>query len=244
MLQSNSEGKLIDFLQQAYREHVEGIIINPGAYTHYSYALYDAIKGNDIPTVEVHLSNVHQREDFRHVSVTAPACIGQLCWLWRVWLCDGDGSAGSVQGREKSMKIVIVGLGVIGGWFALAGKQAGYDDVYGVDTNAETLEKAEKMGIIRKGCKEGEGIFPGGGSGRPWRSMPELIRAFVEQNQALFKKGCIVTDTHRHQAPIYSRDHRGPAGGRGVTCPGTPWQGVRKRASILPAQRCSRAPTI
>ena len=67
VLQSNSEGKLIDFLQQAYREHVEGIIINPGAYTHYSYALHDAIKGNDIPTVEVHLSNVHQREDFRHV---------------------------------------------------------------------------------------------------------------------------------------------------------------------------------
>ena len=58
------------------------------------------------------------------------------------------------------MKIVIVGLGVIGGSFALALKQAGYDDVYGVDTNAETLEKAEKMGIIRKGCKEGKAFFP------------------------------------------------------------------------------------
>ena len=91
VLQSNSEGKLIDFLQQAYREHVEGIIINPGAYTHYSYALHDAIKGNEIPTVEVHLSNVHQREDFRHVSVTAPACIGQLC---------GFGAFGYVMAME------------------------------------------------------------------------------------------------------------------------------------------------
>lgn len=88
---ATEEGKLIDFLQQAYREHVEGIIINPGAYTHYSYALHDAIKGNDIPTVEVHLSNVHQREDFRHVSVTAPACIGQLC---------GFGAFGYVMAME------------------------------------------------------------------------------------------------------------------------------------------------
>lgn len=79
IVQSNSEGKLIDFLQQAYHEHVDGIIINPGAYTHYSYALHDAIKGNAIPTVEVHLSNVHAREEFRRISVTAPACIGQLC---------------------------------------------------------------------------------------------------------------------------------------------------------------------
>lgn len=79
VLQSNSEGTLIDYLQQAYAQRVDGIIINPGAYTHYSYALHDAIKGNDIPTVEVHLSNVHQREAFRQNSVTAPACIGQLC---------------------------------------------------------------------------------------------------------------------------------------------------------------------
>ena len=72
VLQSNSEGALIDALQQAYYDKVEGIVIN-------SYALHDAIKGNGIPTVEVHLSNIHAREAFRRTSVTAPACIGQIC---------------------------------------------------------------------------------------------------------------------------------------------------------------------
>lgn len=77
--QSNIEGEIINFIQKAYYEKFEGIIINPGAYTHYSYALHDAIKGVSIPTVEVHLSNIHAREEFRKTSVTAPACIGQLC---------------------------------------------------------------------------------------------------------------------------------------------------------------------
>ena len=99
------------------------------------------------------------------------------------------------------MKIVIVGLGVIGGSFALALKQAGYDDVYGVDTNAETLEKAEKMGIIRKGCKEGKAFFPEADL-IILAIYPKLIRAFVEQNQALFKKGCIVTDTTGIKRPF------------------------------------------
>lgn len=78
--QSNSEGEIIDFLQKAYFEEYEGVVINPGAYTHYSIAIHDAIKGNTgIPTVEVHISNVHAREDFRKESKTAPACIGQIC---------------------------------------------------------------------------------------------------------------------------------------------------------------------
>lgn len=78
MLQSNSEGEIIDFIQKAYFENYEGIIINPGAYTHYSYAIHDALKGFDIPAVEVHLSNIHTREEFRRKSVTAPACVGQI----------------------------------------------------------------------------------------------------------------------------------------------------------------------
>lgn len=75
--QSNYEGKLIDLLQK-YRRKVDGIIINPGAYTHYSYAIYDCIKGIAIPTVEVHLSDIDSREDFRKISVIKPACIAQI----------------------------------------------------------------------------------------------------------------------------------------------------------------------
>ncbi|MEG1255737.1 type II 3-dehydroquinate dehydratase [Clostridium sp.] len=79
LLQSNIEGEIINFIQRAYYEKYDGIIINPGAYTHYSYAIYDAIKSVSINTVEIHLSNVHSREEFRHKSVTASACIGQIC---------------------------------------------------------------------------------------------------------------------------------------------------------------------
>ena len=91
LLQSNLEGEIINFLQKAYYEKYDGIVINPGAYTHYSYAIHDAIKGISIPTVEVHISNVHTREDFRRVSVTAPACIGQMC---------GFGEFGYILGIE------------------------------------------------------------------------------------------------------------------------------------------------
>lgn len=76
--QSNSEGSLIDRLQQAYFNKIEGIIINPGALTHYSFALRDAIASIHIPTIEIHMSNIYKREEFRQISVTAPSCIGQI----------------------------------------------------------------------------------------------------------------------------------------------------------------------
>ncbi|SHH07761.1 type II 3-dehydroquinate dehydratase [Tepidibacter thalassicus] len=75
--QSNCEGKIIDKLHESIGVY-EGIIINPGAYTHYSFAIYDAIKAINIPTVEVHISNIYSREEFRQNSVIAKACIGQI----------------------------------------------------------------------------------------------------------------------------------------------------------------------
>jgi len=76
--QSNHEGDLVDLVQRAKREKFSGIIINPGGYTHTSVALRDAVSGVDVPTVEVHLSNIHAREEFRHHSYIAPVAVGQV----------------------------------------------------------------------------------------------------------------------------------------------------------------------
>lgn len=77
--QSNIEGELINRLQAAMNEHIDGVVLNAGAYTHTSIALHDAIRSVNFPVIEVHISNVHQREDFRHHSMISPACKGVIC---------------------------------------------------------------------------------------------------------------------------------------------------------------------
>ena len=76
--QSNHEGAMIDKIQEAYYNGTDGIVINPGAYTHYSYAIHDALASVTMPKVEIHISDITNREEFRKVSVTAPACDKQI----------------------------------------------------------------------------------------------------------------------------------------------------------------------
>ncbi len=78
VFQSNHEGAIIDRIQEAYFDGTKGIVINPGAYTHYSYAIRDALASIAIPKVEIHISDITKREEFRKISVTAPACDKQI----------------------------------------------------------------------------------------------------------------------------------------------------------------------
>ena len=78
--QSNSEGQLVDWIQECYGK-TDGIVMNPGAYTHYSIAILDALKSVNLPAVEVHISNIHQREEFRRHCVTTAGFTGQICGL-------------------------------------------------------------------------------------------------------------------------------------------------------------------
>lgn len=79
--QTNHEGEIVDIVGSALKNGVDGIIINPAAYTHTSIAIHDALESVEIPAIEVHISNIYRREDFRRKSVTAPACLGQISGL-------------------------------------------------------------------------------------------------------------------------------------------------------------------
>ena len=95
--QSNHEGALVDYIQEAYYLHVDGIVFNPAAYTHTSVALLDALKAVRIPTVEVHISKVEEREDFRQRSFVRPACVATIT---------GHGLAGYTEAMDLLMEYI------------------------------------------------------------------------------------------------------------------------------------------
>lgn len=97
VFQSNHEGAIIDRIQDAYFDGTEGIVINPGAYTHYSYAIRDALASVTMPKIEIHISDITQREEFRKTSVTAPVCNEQIY---------GHGLAGYTEAMEKVANLI------------------------------------------------------------------------------------------------------------------------------------------
>jgi len=96
--QSNQEGELVEWIQKA-KNHFEVIVINAAAYTHTSVALRDAISAVGVPTIEIHLSNIHAREEFRHKSLIAAVCVGQIC---------GFGAKSYLLGLEASVNVNVV----------------------------------------------------------------------------------------------------------------------------------------
>lgn len=95
--QSNSEGAIIDCLQEAYTDGTEGIIINAGAYTHYSYAIHDALEILSIPKIELHISDVDNREDFRKISVISDVCDMRI---------SGHGTDGYIEAIEEMDRMI------------------------------------------------------------------------------------------------------------------------------------------